>query len=140
MVIDNLRKTNLTEESELDPWTLFLNAMRAPMTRDRYQTRVAKLFDFIKIPGKTLEQKARTFAKKGKKDTNWALSNILKFVYFQRERVNKKEISGATVINYTKSIKLFCEMADIPIPWKKITRGLPRGKKLLTKKIIFVFP
>ena len=62
-----LRKTRITEKSELDPWMLFLNAMRAPMTRDRYQTRVAKFFDFIKIPGKTLEQKARTFAKRGKK-------------------------------------------------------------------------
>jgi hypothetical protein len=27
---------------ELDPWTLFLNAMRAPMTRDRYKTKAAK--------------------------------------------------------------------------------------------------
>ncbi len=35
------------EEAPLDPWTLFLNAMRAPMTRDRYKTRVAKFFDFI---------------------------------------------------------------------------------------------
>jgi hypothetical protein len=68
--------------------------MRAPMTRDRYQTRVAKFFDFIGITGKTLEQKARTFAKKGNRDTNWALSNILKFIYFQRERVDRKEISG----------------------------------------------
>jgi hypothetical protein len=59
----------------------------------------------------------------------------LKFVYFQRERVDKKEISGATVINYTKSIKLFCEMADIPIPWKKITRGLPKGKKYADDRI-----
>lgn len=89
----------------------------------------------ISIPGKTLEHKARTFAKKGKRDTNWALSNILKFVYFQRERVDKKEISGATVINYTKSIKLFCDMADIPIQWKKITRGLPRGKKYADDRI-----
>jgi hypothetical protein len=78
------------EESELDPWTLFLNAMRAPMTKDRYQTRVAKFFDFIGIPGKTIEQKARNFAKKGKRDTDWALSKILKFVYCQRERVEKK--------------------------------------------------
>ena len=134
-MIDNLRKTKSAEESVLDPWTLFLNAMRAPMTRDRYQTRVAKFFDFIKIPGKTLEQKARTFAKKSIKDTNWALSNILKFVYFQRERVDRKEISGATVINYTKSIKLFCDMADLPIPWKKITRGLPRGKRYADDRI-----
>jgi len=116
-----LKKTKAIEGSELDPWTLFVNAMRAPMTRDRYQTRVAKFFDFVGIPGKTLEQNARTFARKGKIDINWALSNILKFVYFQRGRVDKKEITGATVRNYTKSIKLFCEMVDIPIPWKKIT-------------------
>jgi hypothetical protein len=52
-------------------------------------------------------------------------------VQFQKDRVNKKEISGATVRNYVKSIKLFCEMADMPIPWKKITRGLPKGKNML---------
>ena len=61
------------------------------MTRDRYQTRVAKFFDFIGIRGKTLEQKARAFANKGKNDSNWALSKILKFVYFQRERVEKRK-------------------------------------------------
>ena len=109
--------------------------MRTPMTRDRYQTRLAKFFDFIGIPGNTLEDNARTFAKKGKKDVDWALSNIVKFVYHQRERVDKKEISGGTVRNYTKSIKLFCEMADIPIQWKKITRGLPRGKKYADDRI-----
>lgn len=125
----------MIEISELDPWRLFQNAMRSPVTRDRYSTRVAKFFEFTKIPGKTLEQKAKTFAKKGKNDSNWALTNILKFIYFQRERVEKKEISGATVINYTKSIKLFCEMSDITITWKKITRGLPRGKRYADDRI-----
>ena len=118
-------------ESELDPWSLFIYAMKAPMTRDRYQTRVAKFFDFAGIPGTTVEEKARTFANSGKDDINWAFSNILKFVHFHKERVDRKEITGATVRNYVKSIKLFCEMADIPIPWKKITRGLPRIKAIV---------
>jgi integrase len=110
--------------------------MKAPMTRDRYKTRVAKFFDFIGIDeGKTLEEKARTFADRGKDDINWAFSNILKFIHFQKERVDRKEITAATVRNYVKSIKLFCEMADIPIPWKKITRGLPRGKKYADDRI-----
>jgi hypothetical protein len=124
-----------TLESELDPWSLFIYAMKAPMTRDRYQTRVAKFFDFAEIPGTTLEEKARTFANSGKDDINWAFSNILKFIHFHKERVDRKEITGATVRNYVKSIKLFCEMADIPIPWKKITRGLPRGKKYADDRI-----
>ena len=55
---------------------------------------MSKFFDFIGILGKTLEQEARTFAKKGKTDTNWALSTILKFIYFQRERVEKNVISN----------------------------------------------
>jgi len=58
-----LRKTKLID-SELDPWMLFLNAMRAPMTRD------GKIFNFIGMPGKTLEQKARVFTNRGKIDTN----------------------------------------------------------------------
>jgi integrase len=58
-----------------------------------------------------------------------------RFIHFQKERVDRKEISGATVRNYAKSIKLFCDMADIPIPWKKITRGLPRGKKYADDRI-----
>ena len=47
---------------------------------------------------------------------------------FHLDRVNRKEITGATVRNYLKSIKLFCEMADIPVTWKKIARGFSRGK------------
>jgi hypothetical protein len=49
--------------------------------------------------------------------------------------VNNKQISGATVRNYVKPIKLFCEMADIPIPWKKLTRGLPRVKNYSDDRI-----
>ena len=54
---------------------------------------------------------------------------------FHLERVNRKEITGSTVRNYLKSIKLFCEMADIPIAWKKITRGFPRGKNYADDRI-----
>jgi hypothetical protein len=104
-----------SELEQLDPWSLYIYAMKAPMTRDRYQTRLAKFLDFIGMIGATLEERARVFAKRGKDDSNWSLNNILKFVQFQKDRVDKKEISGATVRNYVKSIKLFCEMADIYI-------------------------
>jgi integrase len=106
------------------------------MTRDRYQTRLAKFFDFVRLEvGAKLEDRARVFAQRGKDDGNWALNSILRFVQYQKDRVDKKEITAATVRNYVKSVKLFCEMADMDISWKKITRGLPRGKKYSDDRI-----
>lgn len=125
-----------SEIEELDPWSLYIYAMKAPMTRDRYQTRLAKFFDFVRLEvGAKLEDRARVFAQRGKDDGNWALNSILRFVQYQKDRVDKKEITGATVRNYVKSVKLFCEMADMDISWKKITRGLPRGKKYSDDRI-----
>ena len=54
---------------------------------------------------------------------------------FHLERVNLKEITGSTIQNYLKSIKLFCEMADIPVTWNKIRRGLPRGRTYADDRI-----
>jgi len=38
-----------SEIEQLDPWSLYIYAMKAPMTRDRYQTRLAKFFDFVRL-------------------------------------------------------------------------------------------
>ena len=54
---------------------------------------------------------------------------IIKFMKFQRERVEREEITSATLRNFVKAIKLFCEMCDIPIAWKKINRGLPKMRR-----------
>ena len=61
------------------------------------------------ISRKKLEQGARYYDKKVKLKQIGALSVILKFVYFQGERLDKKEIIEATVRNYRKH-KLFCEI------------------------------
>jgi hypothetical protein len=76
------------------------------------------------------------FAKNDRENGNWMLNNILKFVQYQKDRVDRKEITAARIRNYVKSINLFCEMADIPIPWKKITRRVPLGNKYADNRIL----
>jgi hypothetical protein len=44
-------------------------------------------------------------------------------------RVEKEEITAATLKNFIKSLKVFCESTDIDDAWKKVTRGLPRGRQ-----------
>jgi hypothetical protein len=115
-------------ESE-DPYSLFLYAMNSPVTRDRYTTRLQRFFSFIGIEGATIQERCRLFAEKGRNDSNWVFRSIMSFVQIQKERVDRKEITGSTIRNYVKAIKLFTEMNDILISWKKITRGLPKGRK-----------
>lgn len=108
---------------------MFKYSIRCELTRKYYERRLRTFFDFIEFcHDKDIEERCNTFAQKGKINTNWALNHILSFMQFQKERVEKNEIAAATLSNFVKSIKLFCEMSDIPIPWKKITRGLPRPR------------
>jgi integrase len=41
----------------------------------------------------------------------------------------EKEITAGTMKNRYQAVKLFCDMADIPIQWKKISRGIPKVRK-----------
>ena len=75
----------------------------------------------------TIEERCNYFAIKETKDPTWAFNCIVRFLQYQKNRVENKEITGATLRNFIKAIKLFCEMSDIPIQWKKITRGLPKN-------------
>lgn len=51
------------------------------------------------------------------------------------KRFNEKEITGSTIRNYQKSIKLYLDVADIQIAWKKISRGLPRARNYSDDRI-----
>jgi integrase len=135
-----LQKNNsngaVAQEFSDDIWSLYLYAMKSPITRQKYIGRLDKFFDFLELEGATPEEKSNYFILKSKeKDAQWIFSSILKFMQFQLERVRKREITGSTLNNYLKSIKLFCEMADISIPWKKISRGLPRGRNYADDRI-----
>jgi integrase len=118
-----------SEEEEDDPYSLFLYAMNSPVTRDRYTTRLKRFFCFIGIEGASIEECCRIFVEKGRNDYNWVFRSVVSFIQIQKERAAKKEITGSTIRNYVKAIKLFTEMNDILIPWKKIIRGLPKGRK-----------
>jgi integrase len=67
-------------------------------------------------------------AKRARADLNWGTIVIVGFLQHLKQRVESKEISGTTVRNYVKAIKLFCEMSEILVTWKKIMRGLPRSR------------
>jgi len=117
------------QELVSDPLTEFFDAIRSPSTRKKYVRRLAQFLDFANAKGDNLAQKAKDFAESAKKDYDRTTFTINSFLHEQKARAEAGEISAATIKNYVKPIKLFCEMNDIPINWKKIGRKLPTGRE-----------
>jgi hypothetical protein len=107
----------LGEQENIDPYTAFVYGIRSPYTKESYFRRLRGFFDAINLgKGKTLEERCDIFVHKGIADPNWALNNIFRFLHYQKERVEKKEITAGTLHNYVKTLKMFCEITDIAIP------------------------
>ena len=118
------------QKQEFDAYSLFVFNIRSSSTRDYYLRRLKGFFDYIDLMSEEgIMKRCGYFAKKGKADPDWAFKNIVRFLQFQRERVEQEEIAGSTLKNFPKAIKLLCEVADITINWKKITRGLSKVRR-----------
>ncbi|MGA8916520.1 MAG: hypothetical protein WB474_11070, partial [Nitrososphaeraceae archaeon] len=88
-----------TQTVTTEAWALYLYSMKSPITKEKYQRSLNKFLDFIGIEGRSLENKAKTFSLKGKKDQTWTFNKILSFLRYQKERVDRREVTGATVRN-----------------------------------------
>jgi hypothetical protein len=106
---------------------MFLFALRAPETKRQYMSRLHIFFDYIGLKG-DIEEQADQFVVQSVKDPTWAIGCLMRFIRHQKERVQKKEITEASLRNYYKPIKLFCEVNDVTLSWKKIAKGIPRAR------------
>ena len=72
---------------EFTPYLMFKYAIKTEITRKYYERRLKKFFDFIEfaMADKDIEFRCNEFAEKAKSNTNWALSQIIKFLQYQKE-------------------------------------------------------
>ena len=122
--------------TEQDPLAVFMYALRAPESRRQYPRRFKVFLDYLRLEG-SIKDQGRQFVEKARNDPKWFNRSLMNFIIFQKERVDRKEISEGTIGNYYKAIKLFCEMNfDQPlVNWKRIARGLPRARKFALDRI-----
>ena len=76
---------------ESNGYSLFVYAIRSQVTRDYYLSRLRIFFNFINLePDKTIVERCNYFAVKSTNDPTWAFNSIIRFLQFQKDRVEKK--------------------------------------------------
>jgi hypothetical protein len=101
---------------EETPYYLFILAIRSAVTREKYLGRLGKFMSYVGITEGNLEERCNALGEKVKANPTWLTREVLHYVHIHRERAEKREISGATLRNYIKPIKLFCEQLEISLP------------------------
>ena len=126
-MLEEQKGLELEKVEALDPYAMFIFAMNSPATQKKYTGRLIRFLDFIGLRQGTTSERCKAFVNTAKNDNNWLVNN--RFFQIQKQRVESRQITGATLNNCAKTLKLFFEVVDIPIQWKKIVRGLPKGKR-----------
>jgi hypothetical protein len=102
------------------------------MFRDNIQFCLEDFWTFCKFQGATVEDKAIKFLEFSTPNPVAEVEDaVIRFILFQKKRIERKEITAGTLRNCVKAIKLFCRMNRIGITWDVISSSLPKVKTIL---------
>jgi len=111
-----------------DPMAVFSYALKSKHSKRKYPQRFKTFLTFLGYNG-LLKDDAMDFLKEARENQEWVEDKLMQFISTQIDRVNRGEIAAATIANYYKAEKLFCEMNRIRLAWKMIRCGLPSANK-----------
>jgi len=79
--------SEIGHNKELTPYLMFKYAIKTELTRKYYERRLKKFFDFIEFATieRGIEIRCNMFIEKAKDNTNWSLSQIIRFLQYQKE-------------------------------------------------------
>jgi integrase len=107
---------------------LFRAAIQSPSTMDPYERRLIGFLNHVNL---TPDE----FVTLGRNNPATVEKKLISFIGFQKARVEKGEITGATISNFLKAVRLLLEMNDVSLNWKKIRRTLPRSRRYAVDRI-----
>jgi len=130
-VLETEKEKNEIDES-INPYSNFLYALKSSEVRRQYPKLLKIFLDNIKFDlDKNIEDRVYFLFQQSISKKKWLENQIIRFVEYQKQRVEKKEIAAGTLKNYVKVVKLFCQMNEIEnlVLWKKVKMGMPKVKE-----------
>ncbi|MDW0225879.1 MAG: hypothetical protein QOA21_10765, partial [Nitrososphaeraceae archaeon] len=100
-IVNGLQMTlEINKLTILSPYDHFVYALNAKETKRQYPHRLDKFLSFIGLEGSIQEKCNKLFHLSKNKDL--LQSHLIRFINFQKERIQNKDISEGTLRNYVK--------------------------------------
>ena len=109
-----------------EAYVRFSYGITSEVTRKKYSRELQLFLDHSGFDGSTLQQKAQNFYDFCiKSNANQISDFIIKYLLFQIKELEWAS-AKSTIRNYYKPLKLFCEMNNIILNWKIISKGITK--------------
>ena len=105
-------------------YQLFKYALRSDKTLQLYKQYLWHFCNFIDL---TTEEIVSKYAGDNMKEVIRLLRIVEDYVLFLQAKISNGEITPGTAHSMIPPVKLFCEMNDIILNWRKISKLLPHG-------------
>ncbi len=91
-------------------------SVRSPPTKEHYRGKLQEFFNFIGLPGKSIDEQGQAFLARAREEENkyhdtdairndyWVEDAILSFLDYQKQRVYKGELAANTLNTFYASI------------------------------------
>jgi integrase len=117
---------NEKEEGILD---VFLESRRTPTTALVYQSELNAVFE--SKSKEELRRKVDAFVHLAKRDPKLAEQQVIKSIIKWRD---SSKVSGSSIRTRFAILKSLLEFNDLVLSWKKVTRILPKGRRVTIKR------
>lgn len=132
---NNSKKNKKNDDYKSTALEALTSTLPSIKSQRQYPLRLKPFFDIARIQGKSIGERADKFVKQARDNPKWAYDILIEYVNHGKQRVNiKKDLAAGTLKTVFNTIQLFYEYNDlgvigtpVPINWKRIKRGLPRG-------------
>ena len=109
-----------TEDYSSNYYAIVKFSIRSDVPRKYYERRIRQFLDFINsdLEDDDIENRTNAFAYTAIQEIKSAVEHMIRFLKYQKSRVENGDITVATLRNYVKAVKSFCDVCGITIPWK----------------------
>jgi hypothetical protein len=86
------------EEIPIDPYSLFILAIRSPVIMAKYLQRMGYFLDFLEMPKSddhgsiiSFENRINGFAQRARANVNWLTNSIVMYLHGHKQRVERRD-------------------------------------------------